>query len=458
MLPQNNSSASNTQSSLPSLSPQLNQNSAPPITPTPPTYLPNEENQRKPKSTFILIIGLIILVILFLSVGGYYGYKYFYFPSNRVNTSTTAQVDLQTTTNNQFDIDTINDSIFMNAEKSIPNMIDIAGTLKRGETLNTDIDIDESSETYIFLTSNGVVDNFTLVSPSGVVISQESVSDKPNIATYSESEGTAETPPMLMFTLKNPEIGKWKAKLINNGDTFNYKISSIIKDSFSIQTSGNKSIYTPNERITIAAHFIDYKNLNDLTNVKINSIIQKPDGSEETISLNKNANNIFIGQYTVPNISGYISIVTNASGLNSGNPFTRSNTILLMVNSQDAKLTGLSSEKVVDSNSNNLYDTLDFTFEVEASKAVECAISVELYKDSKNITQRGDFFKLIPGKQPITLSFDGKAINESKFDGPYQIKRIFITPITTGITSDSNEGVILTTKPYKFTEFEAENK
>lgn len=405
-----------------------------------------------PKRNKALLFIVIILITISIGVSTIYVFSILN-KKETVSKEETALNSVNIIDTPDIDIDTIDESIFKEPNSLLITTTPLTGKIMAGESIDLKIDIDEKVNTTFYLTSvTGSID-FEIVSPGGIVMNKNFAESNLEIVEYEAAKGGPEIPSYQVYEVKIADLGEWKIKL-KSTDSVDYKLFAILNSGMGLQATFDKHTYQLGETVTIAARLI---NPRSITDSKIFADIESVGLPVKKIELFKNKNNIYVGTYKVTDTSGYITADINASGKQDGFKFSRNEIVLGNIDTKEAILTEVYKEEAVDSDNNGLFDSLDFTFEVNATKDTECAIQAELYSGLNIVGQRGDFFKLVKGKQFITLSFYGKNINKEMKNGPYDIKNVSITPIKTGIGSDQRDDVVLTTKPYQYSQFEVSN-
>ncbi len=86
-----------------------------------------------------------------------------------------------------------------------------------------------------------------------------------------------------------------------------------------------------------------------------------------------------------------------------------------------ARFSGTASEEVVDKDLDGLFDLLRITVPVEVDLAGSYQLAGGLYAGDLFVAQASGRLDLPAGKGKVTLRFDGQAIRQAGFDGPYTV-------------------------------------
>lgn len=322
------------------------------------------------------------------------------------------------------------------------------GHLDASQSVSVPIAIDSVGSNIFYLSWIGEKPTLTLTSPDGQMINEAYAKAYPDQVQYEYSKGSPETPPMMGYTVTTTTIGNWKMN-ITSSKSIDYRVFAILSSGPTLKVDFSSPLYKVGESAHINAVL---KSTSQLDQVTIVAKITRPDSKTEVIPLIDQGDGVYTAMYVIPEVAGYLSGSVVVKGLSNNTPFTRESMILTSVNAQQARFTGVYSEKPVDKDGDGLYDYLDFKFEVESQTKGSFAISAELESGTRSVAHRGDFFDLVPGKQTLTFSFYGNDILESKADGPYTITKLFLTPIEVGITADEANDV-LQTRNYRYSQF-----
>ena len=325
------------------------------------------------------------------------------------------------------------------------------GHLDSAQEIVHSLDINNVGEVRFYLNWDGEVSapNFILTRPDGQVIDTAYAVTHPEEVTFETGEGSSVSAPYATYHFVNAQSGAWQAS-ITASDAIDYKVFGMLDSSLLLTLETDKTDYQIGDSATITAT-LERDGL-DVTGAAIDATLTLPDGTQEIVILTETGNGVYTNTYLIPNAPGYLIIESLASGSEAGSAFTRSKSTIVSIISDNLQLTGTYLDQGQDGNTDGVYESLDFGVEVTLVEAGDYSVSAELYAGEQLITHFGNFFSLVEGTQTITLPFDGQTIRETGLDGPYTIRKLYVTPIELGITAQSVE-TVWTTAEYNHEEF-----
>jgi hypothetical protein len=146
----------------------------------------------------------------------------------------------------------------------------------------------------------------------------------------------------------------------------------------------------------------------------------------------------------------------HAEAFKSGeNPFARKDEYALMFIVNNSSIIEASLERVVDNDSNGLYDSLVVGIDFDLTNTNDYRMRTALYdKNDRRIAVSricDDFQK---GRQTIEFSFDGSTIFEHGANGPYFVKGLILADSCDNVPLLDSIDNVHTTEKYNFQDFE----
>jgi len=289
----------------------------------------------------------------------------------------------------------------------------------------------------------------TLTRPDAQVIDPAYAFAHPSEVSYEDWAGSPESAPSKGYYFENAMAGEWQLNIMatSAGDYWAY---AMLTSGYTLEAETDKDSYAMGDIAIITATM--KKSGVGLSGQTVVATLTNQDGTVDTVALTDQGDGTYTNTYLIPNIPGYLRISVDADGDDAGTLFTRHTSLQVTVQPEDAEFTGTYTETGDDTNTDGLYETLDFEVEINASKAGDYALSADLYAGTEFVAHTGDFFTLVSGTQTVMLPFNGTTIRNAGLDGPYTITNVLLIPTDLGLLTASGDDV-LSTASYDHTDF-----
>lgn len=318
----------------------------------------------------------------------------------------------------------------------------------RGNQLvSVPIFIDGNAVTFLNTWRN-VTNNFTLQSPSGFIVTPDTVGSLGG--AYDVQVGEEVWVDSAFYQIPNPEPGEWTALL---------NLSNISEDAFYAVVAGMESdilLHTElPDSVIKGMPFEITTHLNrqsvGISGALVEAVLQ--DGiNTYRVTLQETLPGIYEGTLNAPsNVALYPLIVTARGTTSFG--FERESRDFLNVRDNLVTVAGTPSELAIDTNSNGQADVLRITANLEsATSGMHTLVATLLSGNATPITEVRIPVSLVEGQQTLSLEFNGSEIGQSGYNGPYMVKLRVISSNPVAIVGEQNP--LLITRRYKTSDFE----
>ncbi|MCG3212580.1 MAG: hypothetical protein FOGNACKC_06250 [Anaerolineae bacterium] len=329
-----------------------------------------------------------------------------------------------------------------------------SGSIYPSQVITTPFLIDDNnSATFDLIWDTGLL-TFNLVRPDGQVIDQDYATNHPTEVAFDFTQGDPGVTSLASFRFDSGAVsGVWELQVSansTNAAVTRFQTFAQITNDRSLVVETNKSNFNVGETAVITTTMTN--NSQNIPGVTIEATFSRPDGVTDMLLLTEAENGIYETTYTIPDTPGFLAVDVNAIGNDAGMAFTRHSNLILAVAPHDVQLTGLYNELPRDDDGNGLYESLDLSFEVNATETKDYFISADLVIGNQLVAHTGIYTSLTAGNQIITVPFDGNEIRASRMSGPYTASRLNVVPMDLGIASNSVNDVIVT-QAYDWFEF-----
>ncbi|MFQ5616859.1 MAG: esterase/lipase family protein, partial [Anaerolineales bacterium] len=285
----------------------------------------------------------------------------------------------------------------------------IEGNLTTGQTLSPTLQIDTSDETLFYLSWYTGTLNFSLKRPDGQLIDPAYATNNPAEVAYGSGAGGAESPPFATYSFTSTLPGEWTlivdASALGAPDT-DFWTFGLLETDRTMAAGIDEYYYNAGMTATLTATL--QSGGAGFSGAAVVAEITRADGVTDTVTLAGQGSGNYAASYTIPNSPGYLNITIVATGNDNGTDFTRQSDLLAVIAPQDAQFTGTYSDQPNDDNGDSLYESLDFTAEVNAANPGDYLVSALLVSGSGQlIANVAVDVSLTAGVQSVTLSFDG---------------------------------------------------
>jgi hypothetical protein len=329
----------------------------------------------------------------------------------------------------------------------------LSGNLGPGATQSAALPIDTNGASEIRLAwSQGALD-FSLVRPDGQTIDPAYAAAHPAEVTYEFNPGNLDILPYAAYTFPSTGPGLWQLNITaGNVDPagVNYVAYALLETNRILTAGSDRNHYNVGQTATITAAL--QHNGIGLPGATVTAKLTRSDGVVDTLTLTDQGNGAYTGGYIIPDAPGFLPIVINAVGTDSGALFTRRAELWPTIASNEVQLTGVYAIQPRNNNGDTLYESLDLLAQVTAAGPGDYTIFAALKANGQLVTQGAFDVAIEAGTQTVTLPFDGGAIRASQLNGPYLVTDISLVSKAAGVVAHSAANV-LTTLAYQWQDF-----
>lgn len=151
------------------------------------------------------------------------------------------------------------------------------------------------------------------------------------------------------------------------------------------------------------------------------------------------------GMYTasfLPGQTGKFRVAANVAGINgAGHPFDRTASAVFDVHPVTARLTGVFSDRGIDTNANTLYDFIGVTVQLTVAVAGEYRVAVTLQGSNGALTTTSANFVLAAGMTSVEVRFRAEDLKRDlAVDGPYLVRDVYVEHLgaSTSVSADAS--------------------
>ncbi|MAT42184.1 MAG: hypothetical protein CL609_07570 [Anaerolineaceae bacterium] len=333
-----------------------------------------------------------------------------------------------------------------------------SGALSNSDVVTGQFYLAGSGSSQIMLAwSNGGVD-LTLIDPIGNSITNETVTNDPNIDYIYFDAGLGLT---ASYHITNTLSGTWTYTITADSLTemAGYRLLAIPPTPIAVSSS--VPAWIPNGNSVVITATVSYSATTPVIGGSVVARIRQPGNSVEEIPLLDDGNHqdgkandgVFGSVYDQTSDGGIYSILFTATGNYNGEAFERTAATYFSVAPANANLGGVYSDRGISNNSLGLYEVLEVSSQIEVNAASIYVLSAELYADSIFISHATIEVHLDTGKQTVFLYFDGDDIRQAQQDGPYTLRNVVLldeSQVTVLVEAADN---VYTTQAYSYLQF-----
>lgn len=328
------------------------------------------------------------------------------------------------------------------------------GSLAANSSITVPLNINSNTSASFSLAWNGMeIPTLTLTRPDAQLIDAAYVAAHPTEVSYQVTEANGDMPTVITYNFNTSQMPEEWSFNISSSQAGDYAVFANLENNINFTIEANQNgIYHVGDIATITAHLDD--NGTALTNATITAAFARS-GGIDTITLTHQSGNTYSGTYVIPNTPNNIMVTVTASG-NDGNGenFSAQNQLMISAAPNDMQLTNTYSETPVDTDSDGLYEQLNFNAGVNLTgSAGKYVASADLYVGNQMVAHSGgNVFDLVTGTQTVTLTFDGVQIGASNLNGPYKVTHLTFKKLGLAVNSIEADDVF-TTAAYDHNDF-----
>jgi len=342
------------------------------------------------------------------------------------------------------------------AAEPMPLMEIAMGQIAAGESLEGQFEMTGDGPWQVMLNWAGGELDLTLTDPNDRFIDPDEADFDPTM-----DFGALDTGFGLMafynFDETVPGVWSWRVESIDASTVFRLAAVPPVPIAASVSAPQWSPAGAP---IPIQAS-VQYDRKTPVTGGAVTVTITRPDGQEQALTLyDDGAHNdggandgVFGGAYTPPAGGGHFSLLAAASGTYAGESYQRHATGFFFVAPDDASLTGVFTDRGVDTDGNGLFDSLEVSAQAQIGQAGTYGLVAELYKGTTFTGSARVEAELTAGSRSLVLMFSAEDIIIAGLDGPYTVRNVMLTDesdVTLLIEAVDNAH---TTYPYKLSQF-----
>ena len=326
------------------------------------------------------------------------------------------------------------------------------GTLWSGGTAEHSLLIDTDAASQFVITWEAGEVEFTLTSPSGKQITPDYAAAHPAEVTYT-SLPAGDLPGSASYSFTATESGLWMLHLYSPAADptvwADYNAYALLESERTLSVSLDQDYYDGGDTALLTARLENADGGLEGGNLYVE--IYFSDGTSLYDWLTDLGNGDYQLGFTIPSSPGYFTARLSAIGSDGGVTFERQQDLIGMIRSEQADIfSAYVSPR--NTNGDDLSEALDLFVNLTVTEPANLSVIAELSADGTLIDQASSSLELLAGNNQVVLSFSGDEIRRSEIDGPYQISRISLIDVETGIPIQVIEDAFAT-EPYEWDAF-----
>lgn len=333
-----------------------------------------------------------------------------------------------------------------------------AGVLSPGQFVTHSLPIDSVGPGQFHLSWLTGTLQFTLTNPAGIVIDPAYAAAHPNEVSYVEDSSPSSPQKSASYlitgTLPGLYVATIKAADLNLVGT-NYTLWGWTTSSRTLTVTSDKSLYRAGDIAVITATLTNGGI--GLSGATVKAYVKFPNGSTTILNLTDRGNGVYSGLYPIPFATGALGLIVSAYGSDSGIPYARQTSSVLVVSPNTLVLAGQYSDDPQDDDANGKYEALNVSISTQSFGLGTFLISGDLVDTNNSLVAHSVTSVTIGGglAAPV-LSFDGDDIRRSGVDGPYILTNVTIVDLAhAGVPVTFRAKNLWTTAAYSAKDFAA---
>lgn len=321
------------------------------------------------------------------------------------------------------------------------------GQLSPGVEITKSLVLDENSPTLFFSTWSPDKPVFTLVTPNGQQI------DPTYAQTHPEEVEFLSTDYGAGYSFISADSGEWIMSLDmpNTGSAISYTLSAVTQSQVTLDSGVQQDWYRPGDEAQISARLSGVA-----SGAQVTATMQFPNGNVITLPLNEGNSNVFVAQYILPDIPGFVQVTFLAQGTSSTSThFIRETRGIFQIAGHSAQLLNTYSETPVPNPfSNNFYSGLEIAADVNVINDGIYGLTADLTTNTGQVIAHAAINQpLREGDRKLILTFSGEQIAAMDIDGPYYLTNLALFDLSGAALKLDQADFAYTTAPYSASQF-----
>jgi hypothetical protein len=351
--------------------------------------------------------------------------------------------------------------IWMSGLEAYRTILSTSGSLAATSIQTVTTSVESTSLSVLSVISTEPLD-FTLIDPSGQIISPNVVANDPDITYIAQPDAGFGSGWLYQYQIRNPTVGTWQSVLQTTNAAY-FGVLNVVDSPVQLHVNPDHLMYRPGDLITVEALLADDTTL--LSGNLITGTLELPDSTPVALDFYDDgthgdvaaADGRYAAQTTAANVTGYATITVNAIH----GDVSRIATETIAIAAQSAQFRSAASETATDEDGDHLYDSLNLTISMTTVISGHFGITGDLVDaggqpvaSASASTRMVGVGPLNPGDHAALLAFDGETIRKSGLSGPYTLTDLRITDETTGTFEVDLATNVYTTTTYQPSQFE----